>query len=116
MMDYPLILLFESSSCQLWQVEDRPKWPATNLRSTLDFRELLQASAAPRGPVVAVLAGHTHEDAAVPLGGCAEDCPAGLGWTVRSENGRGEPSLAREALQYTTHTAAEGAYRLLTIF
>ncbi|CAJ1397185.1 unnamed protein product [Effrenium voratum] len=96
----------------LWQVEDRPRWPSGNLQSTLDFRELIQAHAAP-GPIVALLSGHTHEDAAVALSP-EERCANGT-WTVRSEGGR-ERVEASGALQYTTHTAAEGAYRLLTIY
>mmetsp|Transcript_26851 Transcript_26851/g.32688 ORF Transcript_26851/g.32688 Transcript_26851/m.32688 type:complete len:361 (+) Transcript_26851:2-1084(+) len=112
-----------SATDLLWQVEDRPRWPSGNQQSTLDFRELLQTHAAPKGPIVAVLSGHTHEDAAVALVEAAEEdaCPAGDAascgntWTVHSENGRESPSKATSALQYTTHTAAEGAYRLLTI-
>jgi len=104
----------------LWQVESRPKWPAGNLQSTLDFREFLQASAFPRGPVVAVLSGHTHEDAAVPLAGeqtADETCAfSGKTWAVRSEGGRErKPEGNLGAIQFTTHSAAEGAYRVLTI-
>ena len=96
-------------------MEGRPRWPAGNLQSTLDFRDLLQAKAAPSGPVVAVLSGrgtqmgrrqspscrkhvcqsafhmlgpvgHTHEDAVVSLSLPADACePSGRSWTVRSE-------------------------------
>ncbi|CAE7242643.1 YGR125W [Symbiodinium pilosum] len=78
--------------------------------------DLLQKKAAPAGPVVAVLAGHTHEDASAFLQP-AESCePWGRSWTVRSEGGREKAQEGVGALQYTTHTAAEGAYRILTIY
>ncbi|CAE7202350.1 YGR125W [Symbiodinium natans] len=104
----------------LWQLEGRPRWPAGNLQSTLDFRDLLQAKAAPNGPVVAVLSGHTHEDASVllrPPAETAETCePWGRSWTVRSEGGREKLKEGGGALQYTTSSATEGAYRVLTIY
>ncbi|CAK8990252.1 Putative vacuolar membrane protein, partial [Durusdinium trenchii] len=106
-----------SDTDALWQVEDRPRWPPANRPSTLAFRELLRAHAAPMGPIAALLSGHTHEEAAVALGESdSESCTATSAcWTVESRTGQEPPSQVSDALQYTTRAAAEGAYRILTI-
>eukprot|EP00931_Biecheleriopsis_adriatica_P089727 TRINITY_DN63814_c0_g1_i1.p1 TRINITY_DN63814_c0_g1~~TRINITY_DN63814_c0_g1_i1.p1 ORF type:complete len:373 (+),score=41.38 TRINITY_DN63814_c0_g1_i1:23-1141(+) len=105
---------------ELWQLEGRPKWPTGNLPSTTAFKELMQSHASPQGQIVAILTGHTHSDAAVALGASSADstCVAGENcrtFEVESEGGREAQSQDNGALQYTTHTAAEGAYRILTV-
>ena len=43
-------------------VEARPRWPPANKPSTMAFIQALEQHAAPAGVLVAVLAGHTHEN------------------------------------------------------
>ncbi|CAJ1422957.1 unnamed protein product, partial [Effrenium voratum] len=50
------------ASDELAEVEGRPRWPATNLKSTREFIELVQSHSAPSGRLVALLTGHVHRD------------------------------------------------------
>eukprot|EP00929_Paragymnodinium_shiwhaense_P076493 TRINITY_DN39341_c0_g1_i1.p1 TRINITY_DN39341_c0_g1~~TRINITY_DN39341_c0_g1_i1.p1 ORF type:complete len:828 (-),score=181.14 TRINITY_DN39341_c0_g1_i1:102-2585(-) len=51
-----------------WTHERRDRWPKSgNTKATELFLEAVSASAAPHGPLVAVLSGHVHEHSAAPF-------------------------------------------------
>jgi len=123
------------ASDELAEVEGRPRWPATNLKSTHEFIELVQSHSAPSGRLVALLTGHVHRDFSsdLPLAAqmenvthlaCGADsrgCRMGdifdrhlklLSSGLVEDH---EPAKAKGALQYSTLDAAEGGFRLLSL-
>jgi len=70
-----------------WQMERRRPWPQTGSgQSTKLFIEAVQAAASPHGPLVAVLAGHVHQQHVSPIHHAAahtddmQDVESSLGW------------------------------------
>ncbi|CAE8632675.1 unnamed protein product, partial [Polarella glacialis] len=106
------------ASDRSWRDEGRAPWPASgNLRSTELFLKAVMAAAAPKGPLIAVLVGHTHAPDATPFGevgsaapradeGDDADPPADPEWGATG---------ARGAVQYISAPAFSGGYRLVSI-
>eukprot|EP00928_Gymnodinium_smaydae_P032395 TRINITY_DN23479_c0_g1_i1.p1 TRINITY_DN23479_c0_g1~~TRINITY_DN23479_c0_g1_i1.p1 ORF type:complete len:472 (+),score=78.55 TRINITY_DN23479_c0_g1_i1:117-1418(+) len=84
----------------LASVERRPPWPQGNSPATLEFLKALNEFAAPNGPLVAVLSGHSHESLVCQRhgGNCSK-----AGWSGGS------------ALEYTVGANAFGARSLVEI-
>jgi len=80
------------------EIEGRLKWPKQASQSTFEFIEAVQAA----DRLVAILTGHTHQDAVVPV-----PCP-----TAASAAGRCMPSRPR---QFTTRANFQGGARLILI-
>jgi 3',5'-cyclic AMP phosphodiesterase CpdA len=104
-------------------MEARPSWPSKNLDSTKEFIKLVEQHSAPKGQLVAVLAGHTHADLTQEVGeSFAREshstepmvCERAREDKERAEcNKEGNGNGA--AMEYTTGANLNGAYRLLEI-
>jgi len=90
-----------------WQMERRRPWPQTGSgQSTELFLKAVQAAASPHGPLVAVLAGHVHQQLEVPIH--YEAVHADDMHTVEANFGWG-------AMQYVSLPAFNGGHRVLQI-
>jgi len=125
-----------------YRIEQRPRWPDEgNLPSTGAFINLVKAHAAPAGPILAVLTGHIHRHLISPLVDVDRDAYSSLQSvelnvsvtslgrrgcaleeaSISSTSNRQQGSSVRApeetvgALQYTTHDAAHGGYRVLSV-
>eukprot|EP00439_Symbiodinium_sp_Y106_P024316 s3948_g2.t5 len=90
-----------------WRDERRDPWPKEgNDLATELFLEAVQAAAAPTGPLLAVLSGHTH----------GHDATA-FGRTLRSEEpGHGSASdTVASAVQYICEPSMRGGHRFLNV-
>eukprot|EP00928_Gymnodinium_smaydae_P050610 TRINITY_DN34166_c0_g1_i1.p1 TRINITY_DN34166_c0_g1~~TRINITY_DN34166_c0_g1_i1.p1 ORF type:complete len:422 (+),score=63.95 TRINITY_DN34166_c0_g1_i1:2-1267(+) len=103
-------------------VENRTSWPKENLPSTLSFLRFVQAQSAPSGRIVAVLAGHTHLQAATSFSDKAlSDDHLNrellmMDGDISDDDGAAETwQTVRRAAQYVTDPAASGNYQLLKI-
>mmetsp|Transcript_68584 Transcript_68584/g.135637 ORF Transcript_68584/g.135637 Transcript_68584/m.135637 type:complete len:574 (-) Transcript_68584:164-1885(-) len=90
-----------------WQMERRRPWPETGSgQSTALFLEAVQAAASPRGPLIAVLAGHVHQQHVSPIHPEAahtddiHTVEANLGWGAK---------------QYVSLPAFNGGHRILQV-
>lgn len=91
-----------------WQHESRNPWPKDgNSVATELFLEAVLASAAPKGPLMAVLAGHTHAHDATPF-------TSGPVCGAVDEEFH-EKKLVNGAVQYIAEPAYKGGYRMLDI-
>lgn len=99
-----------------WTHERRARWPRSgNSQTTTLFLEAVLAAAAPRGPLVAVLAGHVHAHDETPFGDDTESDEAaaavmGSNPLVHSRN-----QWAWGAVQYIGLPSFNGGYRALSI-
>jgi len=90
-----------------WQMERRRPWPQTGSgQSTELFLKAVQAAASPHGPLVAVLAGHVHQQHVSPIHHEA----------VHTDEMRSvEADLGWGAMQYVSLPAFDGGHRVLQI-
>ncbi|CAE7237296.1 unnamed protein product [Symbiodinium natans] len=84
-----------------WRDEGRDPWPKEgNDHSTELFLEAVQAAAAPSGPLLAVLTGHTHGHDATVFGQSSQEADAGKG---------------ASAVQYICEPSMRGGHRFFNV-
>ncbi|CAK0841424.1 unnamed protein product, partial [Prorocentrum cordatum] len=93
-----------------WEVERREPFPERSSASTVRFLEAVLAASAPRGPLVAVLAGHVHAHDATPFpeGGSSPPAPGSGGCGGRHD-------CAWGGVQYVGLAGFQGGYRLMSV-